>query len=50
MKIDPRVSLISLGVLFLLLIISNSLPFLLCICVIFLFLVAWISSILCVSF
>ena len=45
MEIDPRVSLISLGVLFLLLIISNSLSFLLCICLVFLFLVAWISSV-----
>ena len=45
MEIDPRVSLISLGVLFFLLIISNSLPFLFGIFLLFSLLVAWISSV-----
>ncbi|MCK4848517.1 MAG: energy-coupling factor transporter transmembrane protein EcfT [Candidatus Heimdallarchaeota archaeon] len=45
MEIDPRVSLISLGALFLLLIISNSLLFLFCIVLLFSLLVAWISSV-----
>ena len=45
MKIDPRVSLISLGTLFLLLIISNSSIFLFCMFLLFSLLVTWISSI-----
>jgi energy-coupling factor transport system permease protein len=45
MEIDPRVSLISLGTLFLLLIVSNSLLFLFCTFLVFSLLVAWISSV-----
>ena len=45
MRIDPRVSLISLGTLFLLLIISNSSIFLFCVFLLFSLLVTWISSV-----